>query len=344
MNASGLAATLILAPLAAFGQANPAARYRVLSAPGCAGAASIVAEAAPEPVNTTHMRVQHIGDVGTDELRLEAANEVGWDVGLVTGLRAPASAQRGYRDLAPPILPSAFQLDCDAAGFFINSFRFEHSLPLFGEGPSAGVGRTLDPAPLVFDDTRAPLFMQARIAVPTSYSPAMTAGLGVTQVGFYYYVRDMTTGTVIAHVIGVLDNRPPGLGGSGNEILAHDGITAFAGSPLAAVDGRGEPVRFVEPGPGSATMRYGQAWDEPTLFRADITYDRFKAMLEALAASSLPGTRLSTNPLDYRVAFFGVLAEVVVGTERGHDVMLGGHVRDLTLARERAGRRVGRFR
>ena len=329
---------LLLAPLAATAQGNPASRYRVLSGPDCAGASNIIAEEAPEPVNETHMRVQHIGDRGTDELRLEVANVVTWDVQQATGLYAPSFAQRGYRDAPPPVAASAFQLYCDDAGFLLNSSTFSHSQPLFGEGPSAGVGRTLDPAPAAFDAVDSTLFLQARIAVPTSYSPALTSQLGVTSVGFYYYVRDTTTGTVIAHVIGVFDNRPPELFDFRNEFLSHDGITAFAGSPLAS------SARFVEPGRGSGTMRQAQTWDEPELFRADIPYARFKAMLEALAASSLPGTRLSTNPLDYRVLFFGVLAEIIVGTDRAHEAMLGGHVRDLTLARERVERRVGLFR
>jgi hypothetical protein len=331
-------AVLALVPLAASAQQNPLSRYRVLSPPDCAGPAAIIAEDAANPVNATHMRVQHIGDPGTDELRLEVANEVTWDVGQVTGLHAPSFTQRGYRDAPPPAASSAFQLDCEAAGFFLDSSTFSHSQPLFGEGPSAGVGRVLEPAPAAFEDAGSTLFIQASIAVPTSRSPALTPGLGVTSVGFYYYVRDVTTGTVIAHVIGVQDNRPVGSGAPTADILSHDGITAFAGSPLTG------SARFVEPGPGSATMRLAQTWAEPTLFRADIPHARFKAMLEALAASSLPGTSLSTDPLDYRVLFFGVIAEIIVGTDRAHEAALGGSVRGLMLARERAERRVGRFR
>jgi len=91
-------------------------------------------------------------------------------------------------------------------------------------------------------------------------------------------------------------------------------------------------VRFVEVPATSATMRF-QAWSEPVFFRAEIPYARFKAMLEALNSSSLPGSRVSTDPRNYRVLFFGVLAEVFVGTTRDHDVMLGGSVSDLALTR-----------
>jgi len=188
---------------------------------------------------------------------------------------------------------------------------------------------------------RGPFVIQAAIAVPTSYSPNRVPEAGVTAVSFAYYAVDSKSGIAIAHVIGMLDNRPAGVGGSGNEILANDGVTPFAASPLAAVDGSGQPVKFVEVPAHSATMRYGETWAEPVLFRADIPYARFRAMLEALKPQALA---MSTEPLDYRVALFGVLAEIFVGTERGHDVMLGGSVRGLTLARERAEPRVGRFR
>jgi hypothetical protein len=53
---------------------NPAARYEILSGPACAGAANIIAQAAPAPPNVTHVRVQYMGDPGTEELRDETAN------------------------------------------------------------------------------------------------------------------------------------------------------------------------------------------------------------------------------------------------------------------------------
>jgi hypothetical protein len=336
-----LAAALALVAPFAWAQENPVARERILSAPDCAGPQNIIAEFAREPVNVTHMRVQHIGDLGTDEVRGAVDNEVTWDVGIMTGLHTTPWAQRGYRDAPPPVAASAFQLACGDAGFFLNSYEFSHSLPLFGEGPSAGIGRSLDPAPFAFEDEDSRLAMQARIAVATSYSPNLVPEVGVTAVSFYYYLVDRTTGTYLGHVIGVHDNRPAGVGGSGNEILDNDGFVPFAASPLAAVDGDGRPVRFVEVGPGSGTMTYASTWSEPRFFRAELTYDRFKALLEALKPQK-PG--ISTDPLDYQIPFFGVLAEIFVGTQRGHDVWLGGSVRELTLSRVKKERRLGLFR
>ena len=103
-------------------------------------------------------------------------------------------------------------MDCGAAGFFINSFEFNHTQPLVGEGQSAGIGRVLDPQPLAFEDAQDTLAIQAYIALPTSYSPGLAADAGVTALSFYYYVRDTTSGLTIAQVIFVHDNRPPGFG------------------------------------------------------------------------------------------------------------------------------------
>jgi hypothetical protein len=262
----------------------------------------------------------------------------------MTGLHVNSFYQRGYRDAPPPLAASAFQLWCEHAGFLINSFQFGHSKPLFGEGPSASIGRTLDPAPVAYDDERSTLAISGWVTVPTSVSPALTPELGVTEVSFFYYVRDTTTWTNIAHVIGLFDNRAPGVGGAGDEFLSNDGITAFAGSPLAAVNSLGNPVRFVRVAPTSESMRFAQSWNEPAYFRAEIPFAQFRAMLEALNASALPGSGVSTDPRDYRVLFFGVLVEIFVGTTHEHDVILGGNVGYLTLARERVEPRLALFR
>jgi hypothetical protein len=334
----------LVVSIAALGHAqdHPAARLRVLAATDCPGPANIIAEEAREPLNQTYVRVQHMGDPGTQELEGEVANEITWDVGSLTGLHVSPFYQRGYRDAPPPVAASAFQLACGSAGFLINSFQFSHVQPHVGEGPSASIARDLDPPIPAFEDAQSNFSLQAWVAVPTSHSPGLTAELGVTQVSFFYYVKDTISGTLIAHVIGLFDNRPAGSVAA--EFLSNDGFTAFAGSPLAARDGAGNPVRWVEVAPGSATMRNGEVWSEPAYFRAVISYPRFKSMLEALDASSLPGSHVSTDPRDYRLVFFGLLAEIAVGTTREHDAMLGGHVRGLALSRERVERRMGLLR
>ena len=112
MSARSIGIAVLVASFAVHGEDNPAARYRVLSGPDCAGPHNIIAEEAGEPRNATFVRVQHMGDPGSAELLGEVSREVTWDVGRMTGLRAPSSAQRGYRDEPPPVAASAFHLAC----------------------------------------------------------------------------------------------------------------------------------------------------------------------------------------------------------------------------------------
>jgi hypothetical protein len=65
------------------------ASVRVVSAADCVDATNFVAEFGPAPVDVPHMRVQHIGDVGTPELTGKVANPVTWDGGRFTGPSLP---------------------------------------------------------------------------------------------------------------------------------------------------------------------------------------------------------------------------------------------------------------
>jgi hypothetical protein len=305
---------------------NPAARFVTLSAPDCAGPENIIAEAAGAPANATYLRVQHIGDLGTEELEREVANVVTWDVGALTGFHAPASAQRGYRDVGLPEGASAFQLMCGTSGFLINTWQFSHTVPLFGEGPSASIARDLVPPPAAFRDAGSTLLIEARVSVPWigTTSPSARA---VGQVSLFYYARDVTSGTLIAHVIELFDSRAAGEG-TGYEGLGNDGVVAFASSPLATLDASGAPVQFVRVSPGSASMRFVQPWSESTLFRAELPYANFRAMLTRMKNEGSPA--LSVDPADYRIVLFGVLGEVSVGT--GPDnVSMGASASDLKL-------------
>jgi hypothetical protein len=319
----GAAAAFLVAAVA---HANPAARWRVVSPPDCPGAGHILAEDAIAPTNATFMRVQHIGDPGTAELAGEVANPVTWDVGALTGFHAEARTQRGYRDVALPVGASAFQLDCVGAGFLINTWQFGHNWPLRGEGPSATIGRDLDPAPRIFANARA-MILEARIAVPWAYTESPPVVEGTAQVSFLYYAYDRTHGNYVAHVIALFDNRPAGL--AGDELVASDGVTAFASSPLDDRGASGGAVRYVSVVPGSETMRFAAPFADARTFRAMVTVESFRALLERIQATMMP--RLSTNPADYEIVFFGVLGEVFPGTGDDHNVSLGASVRDLAL-------------
>jgi hypothetical protein len=153
-------------------------------------------------------------------------------------------------------------------------------------------------------------------------------------VSFFYYARDTKSGAAIGHVIGLWENRAAGTGGSGVESLGNDSVVAFAGSPLLAVDASGVPVRFVGVAPSSAIARFSQPFADPTFFRAEIPYARFRDMLDALRRNG--SASLSPDPADYRITLFGVLGEVFPGTGSGHNVALGASVSGLTLRQAQA--------
>jgi hypothetical protein len=330
---------VLLAALLAFALAaradNPLARFPTLSAPDCTGVENLVDEAATAPTNATYIRVQHIGDPGSAELAGETANPVTWDVGEITGLHvaATALAQRGYQDLGLPAGSSAFQLDCGAAGFLINSWQFAHAAALFGEGPSVSVARDLSPNPVAFPAPGWTLVIEADVSVPWAHTEAPVTDAGTAQVSFFYYVRDVTSGATFAQLVGLFDNRAPGVGGAGIETIGSDGVTAFVASPLAATDATGAAVRFAQPGAGSGTMQLGTLWSDRRRFRAEIPYERFRALLATLRAGALP--QISDRPEDYRVRLFGVLGEIFPGTGNDHNVALGASVTGLALTQAR---------
>jgi hypothetical protein len=306
-----------------------------VSEPDCVTPANLIAEAADAPKNATFMRVQHMGDLGTAELAGQITNVVTWPVGDLTGFYPPpdavaAGAQRGYRDVPPPLAASAFQLWCGGAGFLINTFQFNHVLPLVGEGPSISIAREPLPEANVFRDAAARMTIEANVNLQHVRYQAPHTADGTAQVSFFYYARDTTTNTLIAHVIPFFDSRPPGINGSGGELVGSDGHVTFVASPLRATDASGAPVRYVVVGPGSDTMHNVDAWSRPILFRAQVPYENFRQMLLNLKGGPLPN--LSARPEDYRIILFGVLGEVFPGTGADHNVTLGGSATGLRLS------------
>ena len=331
-----LAALLLLAACGGGGggasaPAAPGTPTLYVSAPDCAGPGNILAEEAASPQDATYVRVQHIGDPGTAELAEEVAHPITWAVGDYTGFYpANPGAQRGYRDAALPDPASAFQLDCGSAGVFINSFQFSHHAPLVGEGPSASVAREPSNPPAIFRAPGASLVIEARVDLRYVRYQQPHTDDGTAQLSYFYYARDATTGTVVAHLVGLFDSRPPGVGGSATESVGSDGHVAFVGSPLAARQPGGAPVRFASVGAASATMRNVDAWNQPLTFQAVVSYEQFAALLAQLRAGPLP--TVSPRPEDWRITEFGVLAEVFPGTGDAHNVALGASVLGLKLS------------
>ncbi len=279
------------------------------------------------------MRVQHMGDPGTAELAGEIANVVTWSVGDLTGFYPPDPAvngnQRGFRNAAPPVAASAFQLACDGAGFLINTWEFSHAAPLTGEGPSVSIVRDLVPEAVVYRGPGSTLTIEARVNLKHVRYQAPHTYDGTAQVSFLYYVRDTTTATYVAYVITFFDSRALGTAGVGQEALGNDGITAFVSSPLLAVDTTGAPPLYASVGPGSDTMHTEQAWGTPNLFRAQVPYAKFAALLARLRAGPLPS--ISARPEDYRIVAFGILGEVFPGTSNDHNVSIGASVSEMRL-------------
>jgi hypothetical protein len=173
--------------------------------------------------------------------------------------------------------------------------------------------------------------IQANAIVRTFQGQAPVAlSEGVAQLSFFYYAHDMTTGTVIAHLVQLYDNRPMSVvTGVGFEIVNFDGQVNFVGSPLQAADFMGRPIQYASVGSGSETMQFNTTWQTPRFFRTDIPYAKFQALLARLRNGPLPA--ISPRPEDYRVTLFGVLGEVIVGTGNEHNVMFGASVSDLRL-------------
>lgn len=310
------------------------AHYRVLSASDCVDASQMIAEFSVAPLNTTYMRVQHIGDVGTPELAGEIQNPVTWNVGPLTGLALPTSvylqAQRGYRDIGPPNAASAFQLWCNSAGFYLNSRQFRHTLPLTREGPSVSVARDFQPGLAPFSNATSALTFDATIALPVVKFAALPIIDGTVQLSFVYYARDQTTGTVFAHVIALFDNRPSGVNGAGTEAVSADAYTAFVVSPLRTTTHDGTPTAYVTVSPLSNTEHFIAPWSGPSYFRAHVTYGQFKAMLLRLKRDSLPN--ISARPEDYRITLAGLLGEMFPGLSTDHEVELGASMTDFKVS------------
>jgi hypothetical protein len=330
-----LAVLLLLPACGGGGGANapaaPATPTLYVSAPDCAGPGNILAEEAASPQDATYVRVQHIGDPGTAELAGEIAHPVTWAVGDYTGFYPmDPGTQRGFRDAALPDPASAFQLDCGSAGVFINSFQFSHSAPLVGEGPSASVAREPSNPPAIFRAPGAALVMEARVDLRYVRYQQPHTDDGTAQLSFFYYARDTTTGTAIAHLVGIFDSRPPGVGGSAMESVGSDGHVAFAGSPLAATQADGTPVRFASVGTASSTMHTVDAWNQSLPFQAIVSYEEFSTLVARLRAGPMPA--ISPRPEDWRITEFGVLAEVFPGTGDAHNVALGASVLGLRLS------------
>ncbi|HEY3178409.1 MAG TPA: hypothetical protein VGL25_05965 [Casimicrobiaceae bacterium] len=260
----------------------------------------------------------------------------------VTGLTVPAPASTWQRArLADATVDdsSAFQIYCDHAGSFINSWTFPNR-PVTGGGPHAIYAYNFDSRswPSIFDDKPATDFaLQANIEIPwfrTWIDPQSRPTLPpIGQVSLFAYFHDRLTDKPFAFLLAVFDNRF-------GEVLryqtyvSHDGELPFVSLPL----NRHAP--YATPYPKSAQFT-GTTWSGLRLFGARITQAQFRAALKDLNAycaarvdlpncASAPGigAAYNTNITDYALTSFGVLHEIF-GTDAHNHLSMGVHVSGL---------------
>src|SRR5437660_2251194 len=260
----------------------------------------------------------------------------------ITGLTVPSPAsmwQRAERANATVDDSSAFQLYCDHAGMFINSWTFP-SREVTGGGPHAIYGHNFATAsrPRIFDDKPTTDFaLQANIEIPwfrawiDPLSPPALPPIG--QVSLFAYFHDRVTGKAFAFLLDIFDNRF-------KEVLryqsyvAHDGGIPFISVPV----NRHAP--YATPYAKSAQFT-GTTWSGLRLFGARITQQQFAAALNGINAfcaarvdlpncASAPGigAAYNANVTDYEITSFGVLNEIF-GTDSRNHLSMGVHVSGL---------------
>jgi hypothetical protein len=302
------------------------------------------------PITNYYMIVRYVGDRAI-------ASSPSYDFGRIattypwppirglplTGLSVPqpnATWQRSNRPDADPDVSSAFQVHCQDAGSFINTWTFPDET-ITGGGPHSIYGYSFNnpPPPLVFDDNpNTDFVLQVSAEVPW-FSGWATPINGVSaepigQLNLFAYLRDRTTGKTFALVLGLFDNRAVD-GESYPSTVSHDTVTPFVSVPLVS----GSPYATVSP--YSATYT-GTAWSGLRFFRAHITPSNFRAALadinnycrwhvQARHCDYVPYLAAAFSPsiTDYEVTDFGVIHEVIRGGAGGN-LSMGVHIYGLS--------------
>ena len=260
----------------------------------------------------------------------------------LTGLSVPAPGSTWQRAQQPDATvdnSSAFQIHCEAAGSFINSWTFPYR-ELSGEGPHVVYGYNFDSQnrPPAFDDHPATDFaVQASIEIPwlmTWADPETAAPLPPTgQVSMFAYFRDRVTGKLFAFLLDIFDNHYAAAP-TYRSYVAHDGETPFVSVPL------NRSARYATPYPKSANFT-GTTWSGLRLFGARITQDEFgkalgdinaycatRAELRFCDEVPMIGGAYSPVVTDYDVTSFGLLHEIFGTDDRNH-LSMGVHVSGL---------------
>lgn len=267
------------------------------------------------PPNKTWYYVRGMGDPGTDELLNQVANLVDWDASVYTGFRPEgtelAQAQRGYRNLGPPIGTNAFQVQGHHAGFLINTHGFSHTLPTttpWGEedgGPHIAYERRFSPEKEIFSDPSSELTLQTYFKLPWLFFGQNTA---VAQAILFYYLVDITSGFRFAGVMQFFDSRPWGQF-NGFERLRSDSQDYYVSTPLSDRTFDELVPRYATRSPYSQSIQNGVTWSSDKFFRAHVSYENMLNIIEDIARQ--PGVfGISNDPQDWRLLRAGVLVEI----------------------------------
>jgi hypothetical protein len=293
------------------------------------------------PDDRTYFVVRHMGEPGSVELREQIGAAVSWDPGVFTGLHIPqalrAHTQRGFRD-DPANGSSVYQLACRSAGFLINTFSFAHGsgdiecppdAPDCIGGPQVAIQREFgDQGTEVFRTESSELTMQALVRLPFVHWDDNRA---VAQQYFGAYLRDRTTGTLLAWLAGFYDSRPYGLG-NGEAFIADDGITTFVSAPLSDTLASGQRNPFLSKSPYSWPMATQYQWgNEERFFRAHLKPEQLREITRrANAARAARGQApVSTDPADWLLHTIVISAEIAWAGDPGRQISLGGSWRNV---------------
>lgn len=331
---SAVAALGLVVVLLAFGNAPLAAGpLRPLAPAPCATDLDRVRSQFPltEPGHY-YLIVRHHGDPETAEWFGQVANPVTYDVGEFTGFRPPAPVsawQRGFHDRGWPDGSSAVQLHCRDVGFMLNTYQFQHTVPLTGGGPNIVYEHHFDPRPAIWarPDDRLHFSLDLRLPWLNDGQADHATGRGVAQVSLFYYVEHPATGHIFAHVIALFDSRPFGLG-NGHEFIGHDTFFDFASSPLRALTVDGVAPRYIQRIAGSSEMRNDAPWADTLHFAVEIGQPEVQRILDDVAeAGSTPA-----SAADYRLRSVGVLVEAFPGSNNDYNVSIGGSFSGLDVS------------
>ncbi len=257
----------------------------------------------------------------------------------ITGLTVPdnrATWQRARRSNATPDDSSAFQIHCDHAGSFINSWTFAYR-PLPTEGPHAVYAYDFEAGshPPVFDGIPTTDFaLEANIEIPwfrTWIDPqSVNAIPPIGQVSIFAYFRDRATGKPFALLLDIFDNRYAEVLGYQTHV-SHDTETPFVSIPL------NRRAKYATPYPKSALFT-GTTWNGLKLFGARISQRQFRTALDDINAfcatrrelahcASAPQSNpaFSVDVRNYELTSFGVLHEIF-GTDARNHLSMGVHV------------------